>query len=110
MVQLLSQTFAGFDEFLYGLYMEFLQQCVELIQSGIELFQAGWVEIYPVQASADFLRNVLQFDVAGIQTVGKFSHFGVDLPDVADAVADIAQQLQDASLIARKRMVSFVES
>ena len=36
MVKLQSQTFAGFDEFLYGLYMEFLQQCVELIQSGIE--------------------------------------------------------------------------
>ena len=89
--------------------MEFLQQCVELVQSGVELLQAGWVEIDSVQAAADFLGDVFQLYVAGIQSVGEFSHFRVDFSDVADAVAGIAQQLEDASLIVRKRMVGFIK-
>ena len=88
--QLLRQKIAGFNEFLYCFDMEFLQQCVELVQSGVELLQAGWVEIDSVQAAADFLRDVFQLYVAGIQSVGEFSHFRVDFSDVADAVAGIA--------------------
>ncbi len=93
---------------VYRFHMELLLQGVELVQTGIDGIQSVRIEFHVINATADFLGDVLQFDIAALHSAQPLQPcFRIDITDIFQLMSGVLQFVEYAVVVARKRIVCF---
>ena len=91
MRKLFCYAVAGSNEFSHRFHMELLLQGVELVQTGIDGIQSVRIEFHVIYTTADFLRDVLQFDIAALHSASHISHAWIDITDIFQLMSGVLQ-------------------
>ena len=110
MCKLFCDAVTGSNEFSHRFHMELLLQGVEFVQTGIDGIQSVGIEFHVIYTTADFLCDVLQFDIAALHSASHISHAWIDITYIFQLMSGILQFVKYAVVVSRKRIVCFEES